>query len=203
MGIVMLACSTGWTQINEKDTLAATLFSKNGSVFLQASVLPDYVDLRWTKGPHELISYFELYRSADGVAYHLVRQFHPQSFDAADDSYEYRDTDPLRGRNFYRLVGYQRGTTDKRTVDLVADYHNQPRKLGPTLVSKGAHLYLENYDGSELYLWIFNATGTPLVKRVVNSSSIPVPENVGRGMYVYQLLDRQKVVVSNGKFVIQ
>ena len=137
-------------QINEKDTLTTTAVAQNGSINFQADILPDYINLNWTKGPHEFTGYFELYRSADGIAYNIVRQFHPQSFEGNDNSYSYRDEDPLRGKNYYRLVGYDKFTNERRIVELVADYKNQPRKLYPSVMSRGQQLYINNYDGQEL-----------------------------------------------------
>ena len=166
--------------------------------------MPDYINLVWTKGPHDYIGYFELYRSSDGVAYHFVKQFHPESFDGNDNTFEYRDTDPLNGRNFYRLVGIDKHTQEKRTVDIVTEFRNKARKIQPTLVAKGNQLNIQNYDGEELHLWIFNSSGNPVVQnRVINTSVVNIPENLSRGLYVYQLIDRKKLVVANGKLVMQ
>lgn len=203
-GLVLLAFTFSWGQLNEKDTIATTVAAKTGSVVLQADVMPDYINLHWTKGPHELIGYFELYRSSDGTAYHLVKQFHPSSFDANDDSYAYRDEDPLRGRNFYRLVSYEKSTGAKRSVDIVADYKNLPRKIQPSLIVKGSQLYLQNYDGEQLHLWIYNSGGNPMVQnRIVNATTVNIPETLSRGVYIYQLLDNKKMQVGSGKLVVQ
>lgn len=201
---LLLFFYTGWSQINEKDTTATTLTTKLGSIELTADVMPDHINLQWSKGPHDNTGYFELYRSADGVAYNLVKQFQPSSFDASQRSFEYRDEEPLTGRNFYRLVGYDRHTSEKTSVDLVTDYKNLPRKIQPTLMSRGNQLYIQHYDGQEMRLWIFNASGTPVVQnRVVNGTVVNVPELVANGLYIYQLMDKHKMVVANGKIVIQ
>ena len=197
---VLLACLQGQSQINEKDTLVTSIASKKGSVQVQADVMPDYILLNWSRGPHEYISHFELYRSADGVAYHLVQQFHPQTFDAAERSFQYRDEAPLKGRNFYRLTSVDRHTGERRNVDLVADYKNDPRKIQPTLVSRGSQLNIQHYDGEEMRLWIYTSAGTPVVQnRIINSSVINLPEKLSRGLYIYQLIDKRQVVVANGK----
>jgi hypothetical protein len=204
IGMLLMTTSVCQAQINEKDTMISTVLAQKGSVQLQADILPDYVDLNWTKGPDEFIGYFELYRSADGMAYHFVKQFRPKTFDASERSFNYRDEDPLRGKNFYRLVGYDQHSGEKRTVELVAEYRNQPRKIQPTLIAKGNQLNIQNYDGEELHLWIFTTAGAPIIQKVVASSVVNLgTENLSSGLYVYQLLDRQKLVVSTGKFVLQ
>ena len=201
---VLLACLQGQSQINEKDTLATSISSKNGSVYLQVDVLPDYIDLNWSKGPDDLISYFELYRSADGLTYNIIRQFHPKTFDAPDRTLSYRDEDPLRGKNYYRLIAYDQHTQEKRVVELVAEYKNQPRKVQPTVISKGNQLNILNYDGEEMHLWIFTTAGAPIIQKVVASSVVNIgSENLSSGLYVYQLVNRKKMVVSTGKFVLQ
>jgi|GEM_PF-5292122 len=202
--VLLLTCKISLGQINENDTTLTRVSAKNGSVWFQADVFPDYVQLQWTKGPDDHIAYYELYRSSDGVAYNIVKQFHPQTFDANDNSFSFRDDDPLRGRNYYRLVGYEKSTQEKRTVELIAEYRNQPRKLQPTLVVKGNQLNILNYDGQELQLSIYSTTGSPVVQnRIVNSSVVHVPELSPVGMYVYQLVDRKTMMVSSGKFALQ
>ena len=200
----IMACSFCQSQINEKDTVITTVTSKNGSIALQADVLPDYINLQWIKGPHDYIGYYELYRSPDGIAYSIVRQFHPESFEADRISYDYKDEDPLRGKNHYRLVGYEKQSLNKRVVDLVIEYKNEPRKLYPTLLPKGNQLYINHYDGQELRLWIYNSSGTPVVQqRIINSSTVYFTEMLSGGTYLYQLVDKNKMVVSRGKFVMQ
>jgi hypothetical protein len=202
--IAMMACGFCQSQINEKDTVITTATSKNGSIVLQADVLPDYVNLHWIKGPHDYIDYFELYRSADGIAYNMIRQFHPQSVDANTFSFDYKDEDPLRGKIYYRLIGYEKSSQEKRVTDLVIEYKNEPRKLYPTLVPKGSQFYINNYDGEELRLWIYNSAGNPIVQqRIISSSTVYLTEMFSGGTYVYQLLDKNKMVVSRGKFVMQ
>jgi hypothetical protein len=202
--IAMMACGFCQSQINEKDTIITTATSKNGSIALQADILPDYVNLHWIKGPHDYIDYFELYRSADGIAYNMIRQFHPQSVDAEQFSYDYKDEDPLRGKIYYRLIGYEKSSQEKRVTDLVIEYKNEPRKLYPTLVPRGSQFYINNYDGEELRLWIYNSAGNPIVQqRIINSSTVYLTEMFSGGTYLYQLLDKNKMVVSRGKFVMQ
>ena len=206
---LVLAFQTGWAQMNhqtvqEKDTTVTTVINKSGSVQFHAEVMPDFIQLRWLKGPHDYIGYFELYRSPDGVAFHLVKQFHPESFDANDNSFEYRDENPLRGRNYYRLVGIDRTTQERKNVDIVADYKNQPRKIQPSLVTKGSQLYIQNYDGEELILWIYNSGGAPVVQnRIIQSSAVNIPETLSRGAYIYQLTNRKQMLVASGKFIMQ
>ena len=204
MMIAMMACSFCQSQINEKDTIITTASAKNGSIVLQAEVLPDFINLNWMKGPHDYIGYFELYRSADGIAYSIIRQFHPQSVDADKITYDYKDEEPLRGKIYYRLIGYEKFSQEKRVVDLVIEYKNEPRKLYPTLVPKGSQFYINNYDGEELRLWIYNSSGNPVVQqRIINSSTVYLTEMFSGGTYVYQLVDKNKMVVSRGKFVMQ
>ncbi len=201
---LLLFFISGWSQINEKDTTATIITTKLRSIELVADVLPDYINLEWSKGPDDNTGYFELYRSPDGVAYKLVKQFRPSSFDASQRTFEYKDDEPLPGRNFYRLVAFDRHTSEKTSVDLVADYKNLPRKIQPTLMARGNQLYIQHYDGQEMRLWIYNASGTPIVQnRVVNGTVVNVPELAANGLYIYQLMDKQKMVVANGKLVIQ
>lgn len=204
IGILLLTHAAGWAQINEKDTLVSTVLAERGSVFVEANILPDYIDLSWTKGPDNQISYFELYRSADGMAYNIVKQFHPGTFDASENSFSYRDESPLRGKNYYRLVAYERNTVDKKIVELVAEYKNQPRKLQPTVVSRGNQLNILNYDGEELQMTVFTTAGAPILQKTIASSVVNLgTENLSSGLYVYQLVNRKKLVVSSGKFVLQ
>lgn len=204
IGILLLTHGLAWSQFNEKDTMVSTVLAERGSVFMEANILPDYIDLSWSKGPDDFIGYFELYRSADGIAYTIVKQFLPGTFDASVRSFSFRDDNPLRGKNYYRLVGYERNSSDKKIVELVAEYKNQPRKIQPTLVGKGNQLNILNYDGQELFLWVYSTSGSPLLQKTVASSVVNIgTENLASGLYVYQLLDRKKMVVSSGKFVLQ
>ena len=198
-----LILNYSWSQINEKDTVITTVDGRNGSVILEANIFPDYISLQWRKGPDDFTGYFELYRSADGIAYNIVKQFQPKTFGSNDQYFYYRDEDPLRGKNYYRLVGYDKFTNDKRTIDLVAEYKNQPRRVLPTVLSNGNQLNITNYDGQELELWVYNSAATPMFKRVVSSSVIDVPSNLSKGLYVYQLYDRKRMIVSSGKFILQ
>jgi len=201
--MVMLTTTAAWSQINEKDTVIESTFSKNGSVYLQLDILPDYIELNWSKGQDDHIAYYELYRSADGMAYTMVRQFHPQSFDASDNFFSYRDEDPLRGRNYYRLTAYEKGSGERRNVEAIAEYKNLPRKIQPSLVIKGSQLNIQNYDGEEMQLLLYNSAGTLLVRRVVNSTVVNLPEHSARGAYIYQLVDRRQIVVASGKLILQ
>jgi len=198
---LILNCS--WSQVNEKDTIITTVSARNGSLVLQANVLPDYINLQWTKGPDDYTGSFELYRSSDGMAYNIVKQFRPQTDGRQAVDYFFHDEDPLRGKNYYRLVGYDKFTNEKKTIDLVAEYKNQPRRVLPTVLSNGSQLNIANYDGQELELWVYNSAATPMFKKVVASSVIDVPSNLVRGLYVYQLYDRRKMIVSSGKFILQ
>ena len=114
--IAIMACGFCQSQINEKDTIITSASSRNGSIVLQADVLPDYINLQWIKGPHDYIGYFELYRSADSIAYSIIRQFHPQTVDADKITYEYKDEDPLMGKIYYRLIGYEKFSQEKRVM---------------------------------------------------------------------------------------
>ena len=202
--MAIIACSFCQSQINEKDTIITTVSSKNGSVELKAEVLPDYVLLQWNKGPHEYIGRFELYRSADGIAYNIIRQFQPQVPGSNDNDFIFKDEDPLKGKNYYRLVGYDNFSSDKRIVELVAEYKNSPRKLYPSLVPKDGQFYINNYDGEELRLWVYNSAGNPIVQqKVITSSTVNIREMLSGGAYVYQLLDKNKMTVSRGKFILQ
>ena len=202
--VAMIACSFCQGQINEKDTIITSISSKNGSIALQADVLPDYITLQWNKGPHDYIGWFELYRSADGVAYNIVRQFHPQVQGSDDNDFEFKDEDPLRGKNYYRLIGYDKFSGDKRIIDLVAEYKNAPRKVYPSLIQKDGQFYINNYDGEELRLWVYNTAGNPVVQqKIINSSTVYISEMLSGGTYVYQLLDKNKMTVSRGKLVMQ
>lgn len=198
-----LALNYGWSQINEKDTVVTTIAAKNASVDFQADIFPDYINLQWTKGPDDFTGNFELLRSADGVAYTIVKLFQPDMVGANQRYYTYRDEDPLRGKNYYRLVGYDKYTQEKRTVDIVAEYKNQPRKVLPTLVTNGNQLNILNYDGEELELWLYTSAGSPLLKKVVSSSVINLSDNLAKGLYVYQLVNRKQLIVSSGKIVFQ
>ncbi len=201
--ICVLTICRGWSQITEKDTIVTTTISKTGSVQLLADVLPNYINLQWTKGPDDFTGYFELYRSADGIAYNILRQFHPSTFEANQRFFSFKDEDPLKGKNYYRLITYDKFTQEKRIVDLVTEYKNQPRKMAPTIISNGNQLNIMNYDGEQLELLVFNSGGTALFKRVVSSSVIPLAANLSRGLYVYQLIDRKNQLISSGKFVLQ
>ena len=190
-------------QQNEKDTTATMVTSTNASLRLRADILPDYIQLQWTKGPDDLTAYFELYRSADGVAYHIIKQFHPETFDNTANHFIYKDESPLRGKNHYRLVAYDRFTQQKKTVELMASYKNQPRKIQPNIIAKGRELNVLNYDGEELHLVIYTSGGSPLIQKLVNSSVIYLgSENLSAGMYIYQLMDKNKYVVNSGKFML-
>jgi hypothetical protein len=192
-----------WSQKNEKDTIVTTVSAQKASLNFRADILPDYIQLQWNKGPDDFTGYFELYRSDDGVAYNIVKQFQPESPGNTADYFNYRDEDPLRGKNYYRLIGYNRFTQEKRSVDLIADYKNLPRKIQPTIVAKGKELNVVNYDGEELHLFVYTSGGTPLFQKVVTSGVVNLStNNLSSGIYVYQLLDRKKMVVSSGKFAL-
>ena len=107
------------------------------------------------------------------------------------------------GKNYYRLVAYNRSTQEKKSVELTAVYKNQPRKLEPSIVSKGRELNILNYDGEELQLMVYSSGGTPLFQKLVNSSVVYLgTSTLSGGIYIYQLLDRRKYVVNSGKFII-
>lgn len=191
------------SQINEKDTTVTTAVAKNTTAEFQATIFPDYIHLQWIKGPDNYTSYFELYRSADGIAYNIVKQFHPGTFDGDEGYYSYKDGDPLQGKNYYRLVGYDKFTQEKRIIEIVAVYKNKPRKILPTIVTSGNQLNIANYDGQELELLVFTSSGAPVFKRIVSSSVIPIPSTLAKGLYVYQLTDKKQFMLSSGKFVLQ
>jgi hypothetical protein len=201
--VAVLACGPTWSQINEKDTTATTVTARSFSIYLRADILPDFIQLQWSKGPDDLTGYFELYRSADGIAYNIVKQFHPETFGNTADHFMYKDEDPLRGKNYYRLIAYNRSTQEKKTVELTAVYKNQSRKLKPSLVSKGKELNILNYDGEELHLVVYTTGGTPLLQKVVSSSVVYLgTSKLSSGTYIYQLMDRRKYLVNSGKFMI-
>lgn len=190
-------------QVNEFDTTVRSVAAKNRSVELNANVLPDGIHLHWSKGPDDFIAYFELYRSSDGASYNIIKQFRPDVFDANQNSYSFKDHEPLLGKNFYRLVGYDKYTHQKNVVNIVAEYYNMPKTIRPTLVVNGDHLNISHYDGRELELVVYNSGATPMFKRVISSAVIPLPGNLSKGLYVYQLADRKRSIVATGKFVLQ
>lgn len=201
---LILALQTVNAQINEKDTQQTRIIQQYRSIVLQADVLPDYINLQWQKGRDEYINRFELYRSADGIAYTIVKQFMPKDFDGRQDYYSFKDDNPLQGKNFYQLVGYDQFTNERRIVSLVADFNNKPRRLQPTLINRGNQLNITNYDGDELYLYVYTSSGAPVLQRNVTSSALNFStDNFARGLYIYQLLDRRKYVVNSGKFILQ
>lgn len=203
LGFVVMACSFCRGQINEKDTIITTTAASSGSVILEASVSPDFIGLSWSRGPHDYVGYFELYRSSDGIAYNIVKQFMPGTFDGSQTSFEFKDEDPLRGKNYYRLLAFDQNGQDKKTVDVTADFNNQPRKIQPSLVAKGTQLNIQNYDGEEMQLMVYNSGGNPVIKRTINSSVVNLPETLSKGMYIYQLVNRRQIMVANGKFALQ
>lgn len=203
VGLAFLLSAPAWSQGNNDNVVRGSL-AKSGSVQLQATILPDYIDLRWSKGPDEYIGYFELYRSADGVAYNFVKQFVPQTFDARQNVYTFRDEAPLRGKNYYRLVGYDKFTQERRVVDLEANFNSLSRKVTPTLVPRGNQLNISNYNGEELYLRLFTSSGTPVLGRNVASGVISIAsDKLASGFYVYQLVNRNRNLVSSGKILLQ
>ncbi|MER3464152.1 MAG: hypothetical protein C4329_06805 [Chitinophagaceae bacterium] len=89
-------------------------------------------------------------------------------------------------------------------MDLVAEFKNQPRKLQPNLITRGNQLNITNYDGEELFLYVFNLLDMPVLQRNVTSSAINFStDNLARGFYVYQLMDRRNYIVNSGKFILQ
>ena len=138
------------------------------------------------------------------MAYKIVKQFQPGLQGVNDNNFEFKDEDPLRGTNYYRLIGYVKNSGEKRIIDLAADYKNSPRKVYPSLVWKDGQFYINNYDGEELKLWVYNSSGNPVVQqKIINSSTVYISNLVSGGAYVYQLLDKNKMTVSRGKFVMQ
>lgn len=193
----------GRSQMNEKDTVVATVVAKNTTAQFEATIFPDYIDLHWLKGPDNYTVDFELYRSADGIAYNILKKFQPKTFEGDDRYFTYKDEDPLRGKNYYRLVGYDKFTQEKRTVEIIVEYKNKPRRILPTLVTNGNQLNITNYDGEELELLVFTSVGTPLFRAIISSSIIPLPSTLLKGLYIYQLTDKKQFVLSSGKFVLQ
>ena len=86
----------------------------------------------------------------------------------------------------------------------MADYKNSPRKIYPSLVWKDGQFYINNYDGQELKLWIYNSAGNPVVQqKIINSSTVYINNMISGGAYVYQLLDKNRMTVARGKFIMQ
>ncbi|MER3464151.1 MAG: hypothetical protein C4329_06800 [Chitinophagaceae bacterium] len=98
---LILALNIVHAQINETDKQVSSVINQYRSVVLQADILPDYINLQWRKGHDEYINLFELYRSADGVTYTIVKQFLPKDFEGRQDYYSFKDDNALQGNNYY------------------------------------------------------------------------------------------------------
>ena len=129
----------------------------------------------WVTSSEENNDRFEVYSSADGVDFHLIKSIKSIGNSSDENNYTVYDDNPVSGTNYYRLVQYDLNgsKTDLgvRTINFKIDIQNI--KVYPTPAKDHLYVNLSNYTG-EILFSLYDIKGATVLSRkiVVDSDKL-------------------------------
>jgi hypothetical protein len=151
------------------------------------------VKLNWNTSLQAGFSRFDIQRSGDGEHFSTIGTVSAPDSSTTPDQYTFTDSDPLTGRNYYRLsMVDQEGTiaySDIHSVNFNSG--NEPAvtlTVYPNPVAGRLHLALTNFMG-QTGIRLLNSQGQVMrTMTVVSPSTVEIPvDGLARGVYFVEI----------------
>jgi Secretion system C-terminal sorting domain len=126
------------------------------------------IELKWTSENERNFSHFEVENSADGKQYEAIGKVMGQGTTSGTHTYEFTDTKPQSGINYYRLrqvdIDGMENYSPVRSVKLGS---GSSATLSPNPIQEGnnANLIFDSNDENDLTIEIFNTLGQVVVQQ--------------------------------------
>lgn len=183
--------------------LAKTLFPLTLLDFSGYAV-KNYNVLHWETTDERNFSYFEVYRSEEGLSWKTIGNIlgkgkHPTS----TNSYSFIDVNPLKGRNYYRLKQVDKdGKVSFSPTILVFRSNSQPEII---LFPNPLHnvLYIRSSDNRNIGTYtiqIFNMLSQMVFKETISGNQILL--DLQSGPYFYRILSPSGFPIKRGKLIV-
>ncbi|MEO8788592.1 MAG: SBBP repeat-containing protein [Chitinophagaceae bacterium] len=140
--------------------------------------------IRWKMSDAATSSFYELQRSSTGADWFSLEK-RPLS-NAANQEYLYRDTQPLKGFNYYRLALYDQGNSLKGFSKIqVLNFE----RLEQYIVSGGQGTISIRGNGNPAQIMIYAANGALITKGILAGNNILVTLVPVSGMYFVSIVE--------------
>lgn len=172
--------------IDNSSPLPITLFS------FTAQESAGGIQLEWVTTMEKNFDRFELERATSDLEFTSITTIQGKGGLDIKTSYEFLDTNPARGKNYYRLKSIDFDNTFEYSPVIVADWDG---------ISDGISLYPNPVTNRSFTLELKDVLSIPVTVKVIESrgyivyeteitgqtSTVNLPENIGAGIYVIKI----------------
>jgi len=149
--------------------------------------------LYWTTSHEENTARFELERSPDGVHFTRIGTVPATGNSSTEKHYQYNDTDPMQGNNYYRLKIFDAdGTFKYSNIILLKVSGNSSLSVYPNPTTKTLNVHISGIDDqTNVSASIFDATGKYVLgmnTKQVNATFRFDVERLPAGVYVLRIM---------------
>ncbi|HLX92568.1 MAG TPA: T9SS type A sorting domain-containing protein, partial [Puia sp.] len=163
--------------------------------FAASNISNQYILVSWSTSSEKDSKYFEVQRSADGLAYNAIGQVAAAGTSSLIQYYTLRDNNPAHGSNFYRLrivdkdgtFGYSKVATVLFGAGEIPEVYPNPASKSFT-VTAGAEVIKE--------ITVIDASGKT-IEHIVNTNGSPTViigcDNFAGGVYIIRITTEANV----------
>lgn len=180
----------------QTDIIVLPLYVENFSGYQQneANVL------NWKISCQDSEPVFDIQRSSNGVNYSSIGS--TTAINGCNTTFNYKDKQPLPGKNYYRIKISDHGTEHYTRSILLQMDKALVTTLTPNVINKGESIQVSLVE-TEGVLRIMDATGRLIVSQIltkgVQSITLPIKEG---GAYFYNIQNHQGKLIT-GKLIVQ
>jgi hypothetical protein len=188
----------GSASANNMLVTVTAVLSKAPMLPLTATKVENTVNLKWATNTSENTSYFEIWRSADGINFNeFIGTVPAKNSTSSHIDYELNDNNPLAAWNFYRVKQFdvdgnetlgniaRVNMQEKATPSILTVYPNPVKSSSLTLAYTAASvetvgIRVLNSKGSLVYQSVFAAQ--------TGANQYKIPAALAKGVYIVQLV---------------
>jgi hypothetical protein len=163
------------------------------------------IRISWCNPAESEIDHYRIERSANGSDFSLLERMEPRSNDGEKEGYDYMDTDPHTGTNFYRIVLVRAGDLTAISKVVRVDMSTGFTKLmvypNPSERDQLGYQVL-NLPGDKYHISVINLFGQEAYCSEMDhpggtvSGSINLPAGTGRGIYTLVISNKSTRLVT-------
>lgn len=156
--------------------------------------------LYWTTSHEENTAHFDLERSADGVHFARLGTVPAAGNSSTEKHYQYNDTDPMQGYNYYRLKIFDTdGTFKYSNIILLKVSGVSSLSVYPNPTTKTLNVHITGIDdNTNVSAFIFDATGKYVLgmnAKQVNATFRFDVDRLPAGVYVLRVMWKNETSV--------
>lgn len=184
-------------------------FCDNGTLpvellFFKALATTSQIKLTWATASELNSDYFQIEKSSDGLNYETLLQVSAQGNSTSRVDYETYDEKPKIGKSYYRLKEIDVDGKEIIYQVVLVDFTGERNtSVYPNALRNGESITLELNFVPEypLEVSVFDLSGKTIEKQVLTKSSLTLPVQLSKGMYILKVISPE--YKSTSKFIVR